>query len=51
MAAAAAAVVVVVAYTLADRTQVAPANMIAAAVVALLLDPYLDPAGRFSKKS
>ena len=52
--------VVVVAYTSADRTQVAPADktaadMTAATVVALLLDlyldPCLDPAGRFSKKS
>ena len=58
--AAAAAVVVVVAYTFADKTQVAPADMTAtdmtaAVVVALLLDlylgPCLDPAGRSSKKS
>ena len=48
---AAAAAVVVVAYTLADKTLVAPADMNAAVVVVLYLDPYLDPAGRFSKKS
>ena len=49
-----------VAYTLADRTQVAPADKTAAdtpaaVVVALPLDlylgPYLDSAGRSSKKS
>ena len=58
--AAAAAAVVVVAYTLADRTQVAladktAADMTAAVVVALLLDlyfdPCLDPVGPFSKRS
>ena len=53
--AAAAAAVVVVAYTLADKTLVAPADMTDAAVVAqfldLYLDPCLDPVGRFSKKS
>ena len=46
-----AAAVVVVVYTLADKTLVAPANMTAAVVAALHPDPYLDPAGRFSKKS
>ena len=45
------AVMVVVAYTLADKTLVAPADMTVAVVAALYLDPYLDPAGRFSKKS
>ena len=46
-----AAAAVVVAYTLADKTLVAPADMTAAIVAALYPDPYLDPAGRFSKKS
>ena len=51
----AAAAVVVVAYTLVDKTLVAPADMTAVAVVALYLDLYLDPCydpvGRFSKRS
>ena len=47
----AAAAVVVVAYTLADKTLVAPTDMTVAVVAALHPDPYLDPAGRFSKKS
>ena len=47
----AAATVVVVAYTLADETQVAPADMTDAVVDALNSDSSLDPAGRFSKKS
>ena len=48
---AAAIAVVVVAYTLADKTLVAPTGMTAAVVVALHPDSSLDPASRFSKKS
>ena len=47
----AAAAAVVVAYTLADKTEVDPADMTDAVVVALNPDSSLDPAGRFSKKS